>query len=311
MPVDKGLRTAGRGRPVPEFTGVVNRLAGRQLQGNMGSSDVRGRLLTRVITLHLYDGTDSFKIRVRFANPNRASLTSKDEVANHDSYTDTVAFVRGTNGTAAAIQTALITATGDAGLTVSGTTDEGPFTVTPSGAHRDQYELQLVTLSACSGNVTSTKVVYPSSLGLPGEAHRHGTDTGIPASTGPGRQAGLEVPLGQSTVTDGTGQTAQTTLAQPTVDSMVGGDDQVAILTTEVASGGSAGIAGFAIFHTADDSPHSVVYTEDADGDVTITGLDSATDYYVVAFTQAETGSDAAAKSRISVASAPEFFTTT
>jgi hypothetical protein len=64
----------------------------------------------QVITLTSYAGTDSF------------SLYTEGQ--------QTVPFVRGTNGTAAAIQAALRTATGDTGLTVAGTTDEGPFTVT-------------------------------------------------------------------------------------------------------------------------------------------------------------------------------------
>ena len=80
---------------------------------------------------------------------------------------------------------------------------------------------------------------------------------------------------------------------------------------TEAASGGTGAVVGYAIFKTLNDAPHSVVYTEDADGDVTITGLESAVDYYVVGFTQTVVGTDAAESSRVSGASAPEFFTTT
>lgn len=70
---------------------------------------------------------------ITFINIQTLTLTS---AGAGDSFTlgynnaKTVPFVIGTNGTAAAIQAALRTATGDTGLTVSGTTDIGPFTVT-------------------------------------------------------------------------------------------------------------------------------------------------------------------------------------
>lgn len=306
MPVTKRLRGTGHGTTIPLFTGVLRRQRG-DLGGNMGFGDVRGNLRTRVITLQSYDGTDAFKVRVEWVGSRTNELQPGKEGT-----VETIAFVRGTNGTAAAIQAELRTLTGDSSLVVTGTTDEGPFTVTQGTAdkHRNSYELSLVDLVGCSGNVTSAKVTYVSSLGLPGEAHR-GTGTGQPAATGPGRGAGLRVPLGQSIVTDGGGQTAQATLAQPTIDSMVGGNDQVVISATEVASGGTGAVVGYAIFKTLDDEPHTVVYSEDADGDVTITGLADATDYYAVAFTQTVVGTLVTERSRVSAASAPEFFTTT
>lgn len=308
MAADKGLRTAGRGRPVPEVTGVLRRVRG-DLQGNMGFGDVRGRLKTRVITLNSFGGTDEFKIRVEFSSSRTNELQPGKEGT-----VETVAFVRGTNATAAAIQAELRTLTGDAALTVSGSTDAGPFTVTQgdtTSAHRQQWEFSLVDLVGCSGNVTSAAVSYSSSLGLPGAAHKHGTDTGVSTPTSPGRGAGAEVALGYSIVTDGGGQTAQTTLAPVTIDSAVGGNDQVAISGTEVASGGTGAVVGYAIFETLTDNPHSIVYAEDADGDVTVSGLLDATDYYVVGFTQTVVGTDASERSRVSRATAPEFFTTT
>lgn len=66
-------------------------------------------------------------------------ITLTDEAGNPDAgdffdlqYTNSAVtrFTVGTNCTAAAMQTALRTATGDASLTVAGTTDQGPFTVT-------------------------------------------------------------------------------------------------------------------------------------------------------------------------------------
>lgn len=83
---------------------------------------LRGALLDEVqtITLTSWDAADSFKLQWP------AGTGSK-----------TVAFVSGTNGTAAAIQTALRTLTGNANLTVTGTTDAGPFTVTFVGQNAD------------------------------------------------------------------------------------------------------------------------------------------------------------------------------
>lgn len=311
MGAAKSLRSVTRGHPVPQVTGVLRRVRG-ELAGNFGFSDVRGRLKTRVITLGSYGGTDEFKIRVEFSSAER---TNQLDPGKETTAVETVAFVRGTNGTAAAIQAALRTATGDAALTVAGTTDAGPFTVTQgdtSSAARGGWELSLVDLVGCSGNVTSAKVTYPSSLGLPGSAHKHGVDTGIPAATGPGRGAGTQVALGHSILTDGAGQTRGTELVPVAIVSAVGGDDQVVIDGTEDASGGTGAVVGYAIFKTLTDEPHTVVYTEDADGDVTITGLADATDYYVVGFTQTLTNSgDPDETSRVSRASAPEFFTTT
>ena len=90
----------------------------------------------QVITLTSYTGTDSFAIR--------------------DGDDETVPFVRGTNGTAAAIQTALRTLTGDASLTVAGTTDEGPFTVTWVAETTRQRVLQTGAVSGCTVAVTVT-----------------------------------------------------------------------------------------------------------------------------------------------------------
>lgn len=64
----------------------------------------------QVITLTSWDPGDSFKLSYNG--------------------TKTAAFVSGTNGAASDLQTALRTLTGDASLTVTGTTDAGPFTVT-------------------------------------------------------------------------------------------------------------------------------------------------------------------------------------
>ncbi len=312
MAVTKRLRNTGHGTPVPLFTGG-GRTQRAGVPANMGSSDVRGNLKTRVITLQSYGGTDEFKIRVDFRSAERTDqLTAGKEAST----VETVAFVRGTNGTAVAIQAALRTATGDSSLTVTGTTDAGPFTVVQgdtTSAARAGYEFSLVDLVGCSGSVSSGAVTYSSSRGLPGDDHDGGTDTGVATASSPGRGAGFTVPLGQSIVTKGVGQTAQATLVRVAIDAAVGGDDQVVITGTEDASGGTSAVAGYAIYETLTDNPHSVIYTEDADADVTITGLTTATDYYVIGFTQSQEGSAdfPAQHERVSRGTDPTYFTTT
>jgi hypothetical protein len=68
---------------------------------------------------------------------------------------------------------------------------------------------------------------------------------------------------------------------------------------------------GYSIFKTLDDAPHSTVYTEDADADVTVTGLADATDYYVIGFTQTVNTDGDANTERVSRPSPREYFTTT
>jgi len=64
----------------------------------------------------------------------------------------TAAFVQGTNGAAADIQAALRTLTGDASLTVTGTDDAGPFTVTFTTTPVDI--LTVTNATGCTGAVT-------------------------------------------------------------------------------------------------------------------------------------------------------------
>lgn len=94
---------------------------------------------TQVITLTGFAGTDSFKLTYNAV--------------------ETVAFVRQTNATAAAIQTALRTATGDTGLTVTGTTDEGPFTVVFTGGW-DALAITVTSPVGCTGAVTRSETKY-------------------------------------------------------------------------------------------------------------------------------------------------------
>jgi hypothetical protein len=89
----------------------------------------------QLVTLTAFDGTDSFVLR--FGD------------------NETVPFVRGTNATAAAIQAALRTLTGDASLTVAGTTDAGPFTVTFVASTTRQRSLRSGAVSGCTLAVTT------------------------------------------------------------------------------------------------------------------------------------------------------------
>jgi len=93
----------------------------------------------QVITLTSWDGTDAFSIQNQ--------LTGQE----------TIPFVNAVNGTAADLQAALRTLTGDGSLTVSGTTDVGPFTVTWVAQTTRQAPLAVVRgTGSATGVVTVT-----------------------------------------------------------------------------------------------------------------------------------------------------------
>lgn len=91
--------------------------------------------LVQVITLSGFGGTDHFKL-------------------TYNGSEGTTTYTRGTNATASAIQTGLRTLTGDTGLTVAGTTDAGPFTVTFSDVTHAKHQLSVTSPSGCTGAVT-------------------------------------------------------------------------------------------------------------------------------------------------------------
>jgi hypothetical protein len=311
MGVADRLRTddvAGGGTPAPLVAGKSRSYD--PLRANEGTGDVRGggTNLTQVITLNSFAGTDSFKVRC-YSFPKTADVAAgaaKGAVV----VTDTAAFVRGTNAAASDLQTALRTATGDTTLTVSGTTDAGPFTVTFVGKSKHRQPLfALVTLSGCSGNVTRGTLTYSDAgdtlTGTPGTTPSTG---GIAFDQESSKGFTKTVPLGHSIVTDGTGQTAQTELAPPTMVSAVGGAGQVVVDTTEVSSGGTSAEVLFTIVNT---STGKTVFqdSQDADGDATITTVDSgsaitAGNYFLLCHTVTANG-------RISRTTAPEYFTVT
>lgn len=319
MPVSKRLRTTttGGGNSSPAIklvSGVLQALS--PFSANQGVGDLRSSKGTKqqVITLNSFGGTDSFKVRVNsFPRPPVNGTTASGAVLA----TDTVAFVRGTNATAAAIQAALRTATGDTGLTVSGTTDAGPFTVTFVNKSRHVQPLfQLVALSGCSGNVTRPALTYdkPSSATVSGVS-ANGIRKDPTASDGAGNT--VYAALGQSIKSTGAGQTRGTVLAAPTMVSAVGGSGQVVVDTTESASSGTAGEVLFAVLHTASGLANGAVVktfttpakTDQTDtaGDPTITGL-SAGDYMLL---YAAVDGAAATGGRVGQPGPPEYFTVT
>lgn len=258
----------------------VNRRSG---VANMGVGDVRGTLLTRVITLQAAAGADTWKLRVRF---NDGTLSDESASLNDDE-------------TTVLIQSELRTLTGDTGLLVAGNAG-GPYTVTPSGSpHRDAYELEASSCTGCSVAIASAAVTYDDA-----EASTTGNGINFDQESSVGR--GAETPLGYSEKTDGTGQTEGTALVAVTIDSAVGASGQVVISGTEVASGGTSAVVLYSILDT-DTGAWAVetqgVALEDADGDLTATGL-AAGNYALFGYTQTAPG-------RVSKAAGPVYFTVT
>lgn len=93
--------------------------------------------LVQVITMNTFDSVDSFKLTWNGAE-------------------GATVFTRGTNATAAALQTALRAQTGDTSLTVSGTTDAGPFTVTFTVPSLASAITVTSPTGGCTGTVTGT-----------------------------------------------------------------------------------------------------------------------------------------------------------
>ena len=288
MGVAKTLRTTIHGHPVAQVTGVVDRReAGASPAPNMGAGDVRGNnQSTQVITLGSFTGTDSFKIQVRYPHPELA-----DE--------ETAAIVRGTNAAAADVATALENLNGLSDVTVTGTTDEGPFTITfvtdvvldNTGTTDLRYRgvgavLMLSDLSGCSGHVTVTD---PSYIDATGKA-----STADQTPSFPGAHAGDVIPLGYSAESD----TKDGTLLPPVIDSAIGASLTVAILGTEDASGDSV----LYVICDADTGAVESIQT-DADADVAATTLTAGENFLV--------GYSVTVAGKVSKPSPREYFTVT
>lgn len=111
-----------------------------------------------------------------------AGVTAADSFKLHLNRTDTktAAFVAGTNMTAAAMQTALRTLTGDNNLTVTGTTDAGPFLIVTS----QRNVLTVTDESGLTGTVAKFAQHTPTLAGDNG--HALGSDGRGTSATGTG-----------------------------------------------------------------------------------------------------------------------------
>lgn len=139
--------------------------------------------------------------------PNRVQVVTLTDFSGTDSFTlgyvldggargTSIAFVRGTNATAAAIQAELRTVTGDSALTVAGTTDAGPFTITHTKATFTRgFPRYTVNGTGCTGVVTydAASGEGDATIGALGESNRVSETDSI-----------LKPTIGTITVTDST-----------------------------------------------------------------------------------------------------------
>ncbi len=104
---------------------------------------------------YLFDGSDSsFDFDTFIVTPASWGVGDSFKLAYNGA--QTVAFVQGTNDTAANIQTALRTLFGDTGLTVTGVDGSGPFTVTPTAGFTVVDFLAPAAETNCTAPVTAT-----------------------------------------------------------------------------------------------------------------------------------------------------------
>lgn len=104
----------------------------------------------------LMDRTGKAEIQVITLTDEAGNPDAGDKFALVCEGNTTVDFVVGTNCTAAAIQAALRTASGDNGLGVAGTTDTGPFTVTWSVAEGNQAQITSTGVTGMTSVVITT-----------------------------------------------------------------------------------------------------------------------------------------------------------
>lgn len=290
MAVAKRLRTtavAGGGTPEPLVQGV-SRPGRPLLRGNLGTGDVRtGEVRSQTWRIYGYGfaaGTDSFKLGVYTRG-----------VDGDATRTDTAALVQGTNLAASDLQSELRTATGDGGLTVTGTTnfDASGFTVTFS----EPFDGNLVA-HTCAGGVSvqidrGALAYGDAGHGLTGTPGTTPSEGGIAFDQESSRHVGQDIPLGYSAVSDGTGVAADSSLLPPTCDSVVGnnGDGTLVISATEVASGGTGAVVLYAIRKLEQAHDNWILMgTEDADGDYTTADLGFDGDVVVLGHTQTAAG---------------------
>jgi hypothetical protein len=313
MPASKRLTVPvegdGNANPSNPLVGGKTR-AYDPLRANYGTGDVRGKSRSvQTVTLQAPTAGDAFTLRVRsFPRAPAGGTVARGAFKN----TDTAPLVVGTNCAATDLQTELRTATGDSTLTVSGTTDVGPFTVTFVGLSKHRMpELVAVTCTGVSISIARGALAYDdpvvtlSGAAEPGYVSNNGVHFDQESSLG----FGETFPLGTSAQTDGSGQTRGAELLPPTLVSAVGGVGQVVIDNTEAASGGTGAYVLYAIYATeTGDFASSDVF--DADADLTTSSL-AAGNYYLLAHTVTVPAGSGTVYSRISRPAAPQYFTVT
>jgi hypothetical protein len=252
----------------------------------MGTGDVRYKALTTYTLTPLGAGAaDTFQVGFY-------SLGADGALVRTD--TTDLAY----NANAATVQTAVRTASGDTGMTVTGGGDGvTPWVITPTLALIADPVVTALT-AGFAMQVSRTAPAYDDPTV---QSITNGPLNGIVFDQESSDGIGEDVPLGYSIITDGTGQSDGTVLAPPTVDGAAGGSGQVVITTTEVASGGTGAVVLIAL-HVVDEdfATWATVDSEDADGDVTISSL-AAGDYVMLVHTQTANG-------RVSRPAAPVYF---
>lgn len=271
MPTADRLRTDdvdGGGTPAPLVAGQ-SRV--RHAGANYGTADVRyNPLLTYTLTPQGAGAADTFQVGFY-------SLGADGEFTRTD--TTDIAY----DANAATLQTAVRTASGDTGMTVTGGGDgTTAWVITPTLALVADPVVTALT-AGFSMQVSRATIAYSDP--------ENATDgNGIAFDQESSDGIGEDVPLGYSIITDGTGQAAGTVLEPPTVDGAAGGSGQVVITGTEVASGGTGAVALYALkMVDTDFADWETVDSEDADADVTISSL-TAGDYVLLAHTQTANG---------------------
>lgn len=302
MAVSKRLRTDdvdGGGNPQPLVGGLSR--AHELTRANYGTGDVRyQKARTTVITLSAFGAGDEFKLRA-YAQGADGDFAG----------TDTIAFTHGTDALASDLQTALRTATGDTGLTVTGTDNSGPFTVTYVNL---KGQPELVAHSVTGGACVT---ISTGALSYDEGSEQDGTPGSVPSTAGrlfdveSSKGVGADIPLGYSTDSRGTAVTRGSELLPPTAPTATSGSSGATALAVggEAASGGTSGLVLYAIrkLELAGALPSShldqyvLVDSEDADGTVASVTL-AAGDYVLLAHTQTAGG-------QVSRPAAPVYFT--
>lgn len=155
-----GMDIAGDDSAPVDSKNILRPVADGTFDSESDKRDVRPNQV-QVITLSSFGGVDEFTLTVNMTGEGLGIET-------------TMAFTRGTDAAASDLQTELRTVTGDTGLTVTGTTDAGPYTITHTKATwTRQFPRYTVNGTGCTGVVTfDADPEGAATIGLLGESHR-------------------------------------------------------------------------------------------------------------------------------------------